>query len=273
MKEFIKKNFPLVFAKLKALRPKPKILLPKWNTLTYEPMKGVKMFFAPTGAWQKKYLNNSYDKFFFNRLKKMNLRGKTIYDIGAHIGFHSFYFARLVGPGGKVYSFEPHPKNVERFSLILGQNKDLQSIVSIFDIAISNKEGVEEFNLNNDIESGRSSGGFIDSADTIWDRAAFTNKGFVKTIVQTLPLDIAITKLNIKIGPDIIKIDVEGAESLVLEGSRKIIEKYHPLILVETHSAQNKIDVEYFLSSIGYELEILNKETDGRYFIEAKPKS
>ena len=111
MKQLIKNiTPPIIYALLRKLLVKPKTFSPKWNTLIYKPLEGLQIFFDPTGPWQKTILNNTYDTFLFKRLNSEALQGKIIYDIGAHIGFHSLYFARLVGPKGKIYAFEPNQK-------------------------------------------------------------------------------------------------------------------------------------------------------------------
>jgi len=38
--------------------------------------------------------------------------GMTVYDLGAHVGFYTLLFSRLVGPGGVVHAFEPVPRNI-----------------------------------------------------------------------------------------------------------------------------------------------------------------
>jgi FkbM family methyltransferase len=274
MKKIIKNiTPPLLYTWAKNTFSKPRRFQAEWVTLSYTPMLGVKMFFDPTGPWQKKLLDSSYDSFFFDRLKKMDMQGKTIFDIGAHIGFHSLYFARLVGAKGHVYSFEPNPKNVERFLLILDNNPDLKKILSVFPIALSNKKATEEFTAHEDVESGRSSGSFIESADPIWDKSAFKQRGFIKQKVKTLSLDEAFKELGILNKPDMLKIDVEGAESLVLEGGEKTIQKYKPIILMEVHSMSNMLRVASFLCKISYTIEILKEESDGRCFIQATPKA
>jgi FkbM family methyltransferase len=230
MKRIIK-NFtpPIIYALLRKLLVKPRTFSPQWNTLDYKPVSGIKIFFDPTGPWQKTILDNTYDSFLFKRLDTNKLQGKIVYDIGAHIGFHSLYFARLVGPKGKVYAFEPNPKNVERINLIRDKNPDIKNIITVCDVAVSNVLGTEEFSMSEDIESGRSSGGFIDTADTIWNREAFTMRGFTETTVKTVPMDLFKEELGIQEAPDLIKVDVEGAESLVLLGAKNILLSKNPL--------------------------------------------
>lgn len=274
MKNFLKEiTPPFLYAFLRKHLIKPRTFSPTWNTLTYKPLNGVQIFFDPTGPWQKTILDNTYDTFLFKRLDAYKLEGKVIYDIGAHIGFHSLYFARLVGPKGKVYAFEPNPKNIERLNLIRDKNPDIKNIITVCDVAVSNILGTEEFSMSEDIESGRSSGGFIDTADTIWGREAFAMRGFQEITVSTVPMDLFKQELGIQETPDLIKIDVEGAESLVLLGAKSTLMSKRPVILMEVHSMLNMFNVVSILSSISYEMEIIKEETDGRCFIEARPKS
>ena len=86
-------------------------------------------------------------------------------------------------------------------------------------------------------------------------------------------MDLFKEKLGIQDYPDILKIDVEGAEFLVLSGAKNILLNKKPTIFLEIHSMRNMFNVVSFLSALSYKLEILEEEPDGRVFIEAKPKS
>lgn len=274
MKKFLKNiTPPIIYTLLRKFLVKPRTFSPMWNTLTYKPVDGIQIYFDPAGPWQKTILDNAYDTFLFKRLAADKLEGKVIYDIGAHIGFHSLYFARLVGPKGKVYAFEPNPKNIERLNLIREKNPDIKNIITVCDVAVSNVLGTEEFSMSEDIESGRSSGGFIDTADTIWERGAFTMRGFKEMTVKTVPMDLFKQELGIEEAPDLLKIDVEGAESLVLLGAKNTLLSKKPIMLMEVHSMLNMFNVMSILSSLSYEVEIIKEESDGRCFIEARPKS
>lgn len=272
-KEMIKSiTPPIIYALARKIFVKPRTFSPEWCTLDYAPVKGIQIFFDPTGPWQKTIINNTYDSFLFKRLPADKLQGKVMYDIGAHIGFHSLYFARLVGPKGKVYAFEPNLKNVERLNLIRDKNPDIKNIITVLDVAVSNVLGTEEFSMSDDIESGRSSGGFIDTADTIWGRGAFKARGFTETMVRTIPMDLFKEELGIQDPPDFIKMDIEGAESLALLGAKNTLLTKKPIILLEVHSMLNMFNVMKLLSSLSYEMEVLKTEADGRCFLEARPK-
>ena len=53
--------------------------------------------------------------------------------------------------------------------------------------------------------------------------------------------------------PDLIKIDVEGAEVLVLQGARKVLSEYMPIILLSVHSDSLREDCVSFIKGLGYQ--------------------
>lgn len=262
---------PFIYELCKNILIGKKRYSPKWNTLTYGLMSGIKIFFDPSGSWQKKMVSGIYDTFIFNAIKTKKPSGKVIFDIGAHIGFHSLYFARLIGEDGKVYSFEPNSANFKRAELIFNENDDVKKRITIFNIAVSDKSETVEFNLNNDIESGRSSGNFIEKADTFWNKDMYAEKGFVKAKTRSIPIDSFKEELGINDSPDFIKIDVEGAEYLVLLGALKTLLAKKPVLFIEIHSMENMFNVVSLLHSLKYDMKILKKESNGVCFIEADP--
>jgi FkbM family methyltransferase len=60
-------------------------------------------------------------------LMSLELKGKTIYDIGGHIGFLTLFFARSVGNTGKVITFEPNPESCAK----LQENVRLNNFVNV----------------------------------------------------------------------------------------------------------------------------------------------
>ena len=68
------------------------------------------------------------------------------------------------------------------------------------------------------------------------------------------------------------KIDVEGAEYLVLEGGTGLLEKYRPTLLIEIHSVLNMKNVSKILAKYNYAFEVLKEDRKSRCFIAASPK-
>jgi hypothetical protein len=79
-------------------------------------------------------------------------------------------------------------------------------------------------------------------------------------LAPTVTVD-AVSAL-IKRYPDVIKIDVEGAELLVLRGARKTLQEGKPRVLLEVHSDSLKIECRGFLGRLGYVWETLDVEAD-----------
>jgi len=253
----------------RALRP-ARTYKPIWNTLSFAPLTGVRLFFDPTGSWQKKIMSGDYDTFLFEAVSTLKPEGKVIYDIGSHIGFHTLYFAQLVGPQGTVVAFEPNSANFERLRMNVHENPTLADHIQAFNVAASDKAGTVTFTTNNNIESGRSTGGFLDKADTYWSKDVFKQKGFSETTVEAVAVDDVTASLKLP-PPQIMKIDVEGAEYQVLLGARQTLTKHKPIIFVEVHSIAAMLDVTQFFASVSYSARIVNRESNGVCYVEAKP--
>ncbi len=144
--------------------------------------------------------------------------GDTVIDIGANIGMITLLASHLVGPRGRVLSFEPNPAPRRR----LQEHIEINSIknVEIFDVALSDAE--EQKTLIVD--------GSHDGIGTLAARPDFANvtqRHDLRTAIgdNVLPAELA--------GNVFIKIDVEGFEIRVLRGLGRTIEKYRPIILTE----------------------------------------
>ncbi len=263
---------PFLYDTVRSLIKGSKQPRPSWITLNYKPMVSVKLYLDPTGSWQQKMIDGSYDRFLFDQIAKLNPKGKTIYDLGAHIGYHSYYFAKLVSETGTVYAFEPNLANISRIEMILKNNPDLQKIVKLQKVAISDMTGKTEFNMSEDIESGRSSGNFIGKADPFFNKEVYKYKNFQKTEVSVTSLDDLTKDVDPRLLPDIIKIDIEGAEFLALKGATGLLERKKPVLFIEVHSMQNMFKIMTFLNSISYRSEIIHTENNGICYLQAQAK-
>lgn len=246
---------------------------PGWHVVNNGVLKKRWFYFNGGVSWHKEMLDGSYDAFFFDYLKKRDLSGKTILDIGAHVGYSALCFAELVGVKGRVLTFEPNPYNTRYIKETLAKNPELAQRIQLFEIALSSSNGHEDFIFSDKVEEGMSSGSFIESADTISEKSDYeARRGFKRTTVETARLDSLLESKMISGSVDIMKIDVEGAESLVLEGATETIRRHAPLLLIEVHSISNMYSVMQFLNNESYSSELLKKEPDGRCFIAAAKK-
>lgn len=226
------------------------------------------------GLWQKEYIEGTHDKKLFEYLdQRLNLAGKTVFDIGSHIGHHSLCFAQLVGETGKVFSFEPNPDNIDRMKVILSKNPDLAGRIHVSNVAISNTNGHAKFVFSGNIDNGMSSGSFLDGVSTPYDRQAYEEMHFRSMEVETCTLDSIHSRLGRETKVDVVKIDVEGAESLILESANQFLAAHRPLLLMEIHSEDNTQQVLRRLWEVNYRIDLLSFENENRLFIAAYPET
>lgn len=166
-------------------------------------------------------------------LEKTIVEGSIVFDLGGHVGFYTLLASELVGPNGKVFVFEPVPRNLFYLKGHLRLNH--VSNVTVVEAAVSDRGGKVSFE-----EGINSSVGHI----------APEGKLQVKTVV----LDELIFKRELPT-PDYIKIDVEGAEMLALSGAKSLLTNAHPVIFLATHGPRIHQECCHLLESLGYKLE------------------
>jgi FkbM family methyltransferase len=239
------------------------------ETVSTGVLAGAKLRLDARGAWQQAMLHDTYDVELFESLTKFPLTGKIVYDIGAHVGYHSLKFAALVGTTGHVYAFEPNPTNNERIEEHLALNPELARRITLCPCALSDTVGKTTFVSSADVDGGTSSGGFIDDASTLWAKRDYIEKtGFVTSTVTRNTIDALIDSGELT-PPDLIKLDVEGAEQLVLAGGKNTLTEHHPHILIEFHSIFSTYDCMRQLAELGYKTSLLKHEDDGRVIVIA----
>ncbi len=179
------------------------------------------------GCWLGTY-EHEKQKLFALEVKE----GDTVYDIGANAGFYTLLAAVLVGPSGHVYAFEPLPRNVHYLREHLRLNQITN--VDIVEAAISDKDGEDYFD---------------DSPGAAMGHLAASGSKRVKTV----RIDELVIK-KVLPPPDYLKIDVEGAESLVLTGAKNVLREIRPKIFLSTHGPTMHLQCCDLLKSFGYKL-------------------
>ena len=171
-------------------------------------------------------------------------------DCGCNFGFYSFFSASL-SKKNFVIAIEASSSTIEEFKINLSLN-DLNNI-KLVNKAVTDKDNeIVKFNLsNNDWESSVLKSNF-DIKETLTTQSITIDKLIKKDLVGNKKL--------------IIKIDVEGYDFNVLEGARKTIEIFSPLIIIEFSKyiiANKKFNYDYlenFLKLYEYEIYSLKGE-------------
>jgi len=184
-------------------------------------------------------------KWLTERLKP----GHIFFDVGAHHGWVSMWALPLVGHRGAVYSFEPSPANLS----ILNWHRNINNFLqwTIVPKAVCDEDAIgRRFFL---IDSGDSP---MNSLTTgVPGMPLMEGRDIGNIAVQTVTLDSFCTEAGVR--PDLVKIDVEGAELMVLRGASKVLSESHPTIILAVHpywlpTEQSPAQIVELLEVCGY---------------------
>ena len=200
------------------------------------------------------FIGGCIDPNEFAFLESVLKDGMVFVDAGANEGLYSLFASRCVGPSGRVFSFEPSQREFYR----LGCNIQLNGLDNVHAVQAGLAEVPGEIRLNvaDSSHAGQNTlGKFIYQVPLLRTErvSAQTLDGFAA--------ESGLTRL------DILKLDVEGAERRVLEGSRKVLSELRPMILFEASDSALKKqgsslpDVLDFLRSQNYRFYAFDEHT------------
>jgi len=197
---------------------------------------------GPHGCWL-----GIYERGAQRLLRSLVRAGDVVFDIGANVGFYALLAARLSGPNGRVIAFEPLASNVA----YLCRHLELNCL-----------ENVEILQLALSDENGR---GFIaESAGP--SMSTLASEGVP---VEVARLDDLVDSGRIPT-PQVLKIDVEGAESRVLQGARLTLARHRPKIILAAHGWRQGNACSRALRELGYTTsQLRDGAVDGNYSIFA----
>ncbi len=173
---------------------------------------------------------------FMTRTLKL---GQTFFDLGANGGYYTILGARLVGTSGLVFSFEPALDNLGHLQKNVSLNGLTQ--VRIIPAACSDSLAISLFETGANSALGRLSG---EATGGKYKK----QRGF--HVVPTVTVDAVVKQTGVT--PDVMKIDVEGAELAVLKGARRTLASEKPFIFLSVHSPALKASCLKFLRGLGY---------------------
>jgi FkbM family methyltransferase len=164
----------------------------------------------------KHFYWGEFEVDIINFLKSLLIDCSVFFDIGANIGIYTLLASKHIRKGGTVYSFEPSDWAYERLmeNLQLNESKN----VEVLKIAVSNFTGSKQFYI---------------CEDDAYNSLISTPMKEVQKVVEVKSIsidDFCIEHKIVKI--DILKIDVEGADYLVLKGAQNILRSDKPPLII-----------------------------------------
>lgn len=176
--------------------------------------------------------------------------GETVLDIGANTGYYTMLFSNIVGRRGHVHAFEPVAPTFD--GLIKRYKAEgIYSNVTLNRLIVCRNDG-EEWNIHLPGHDNGQASLVVHKAGS-WARS----DGWKSFTCETTSIDRYVYEM--KPGRvDFVKIDVEGAELLVLEGARRTLASQKPKILFEFYYEWTRdfgyaaVDIIGLLTSLGY---------------------
>jgi FkbM family methyltransferase len=168
--------------------------------------------------------------------------GDVVIDAGANKGDFSLWASRLVGPSGKVFSYEPEPENCKWIRKSISVNDYMN--IKLRQVALSDENGKVDLFL------GAKSGWH-----SIIDKDGRPYMTGEKIQVPSVTLDSEMNGQGInKI--KLVKMDVQGAEIKILRGAKEILSKSDDVVLlIDLHPKEiDVLEVGEILESYGFEI-------------------
>jgi len=178
-------------------------------------------------ATRSSFLFGTYEPEQTKLFEEFVKPGDVIYDIGAHFGYYTLLSSKLAGESGRVLAFEPSPGNLARLYRHIELN-DCKN-VQVLELAVSDHEGTAHFETR-------------------------TGSG-VGHLAESGPLEVRLTTLDSLSQyplPQVMKIDVEGAEVGVLQGGKNLFAQCKPVIFLSLHGDELKATCLKLLGDYGY---------------------
>lgn len=182
------------------------------------------------GSGNHGYWLGSYEMEKCARFAEAVPAGGVVFDLGGNVGYYTLISAVRAGPRGRVFVFEPLPRNLDFLRRHLALNR-IEN-VTVMDAAVADRSGTVRFAEDASTSKGRiGEGGALE--------------------VKSISLDDWIEK-GLLPAPNLLKIDIEGAELLALQGARRMLAAGHPPIFLSTHSGKVHSECLVFLESLRY---------------------
>ncbi len=171
-------------------------------------------------------LGSEWEAPLYTAFKEALRPAMTVLDVGASFGLYAIAAARLVGPAGRVFAFEPARETAAALRLHLEWN-GVADRVEVVEAVAAERSGEETF--------WEQETSFV--ASLVEGSARQEDASFRTPVAATPVPAVALDDLCARreIDPGIVKIDVEGGEARVLRGARALLARRRAVLFLEVH--------------------------------------
>jgi FkbM family methyltransferase len=180
-------------------------------------------FYKHRGYWFK---GRNRERQVMEAMAALAHPGNTVIEVGGHIGYVTLHLRGSVGASGKVVVFEPGPNNLP----YLKKNIAPFDNIELVEAACGDHNGEVDFWIEG--LSGQNNS--LDKQYKNFDanrKNAYSHEDMKRITVKMMTLDSYLAATGLR--PSLMKIDVEGAENLVLRGAERCLAEIRPTIIVE----------------------------------------
>lgn len=231
---------------------------PFLHTINAGPASGLR--FEVTLPRDKAIWAGTFEPEFSEMLRGGVCQGDVCYDIGGYRGYMSGVL--VLAGARRVVVFEPLPDNGAALQRLAQLNPALP--LQIEQLAVGGADGQARFKVMPDQSMGK-------LANSPFQPDVPAEREIVITVrrLDTLVFDDGFAR------PDLIKVDVEGAEVDVLNGAARTLREFRPRVFIEAHSAALAAACGQQLANLGYQvrqLELLALCPEETRHLVAEPK-
>jgi FkbM family methyltransferase len=200
------------------------------------------------------FVTGYYEPNEFFLLAQVFRPGMIFVDVGANMGLYTIFAARKIGERGTVLAIEPSTRECGR--LLKNVLANSLSNVRLVRKAVSDSLSDVDLLVAEDRWSGHNTLGAF----------AYGTPLAAKETVRTERLDDIVLREGLS-RVDVVKLDVEGSELRALKGAVGILERFHPMLLLEVsdralcHQGCNSAQIWDFCRQRGYQIFAFDKRT------------
>jgi FkbM family methyltransferase len=190
----------------------------------------------------------THERMVFGGLQRLVRPGDVVYDVGANVGLYARFLVSAFG-ASRVLAFEPMRNNVELLRKNIAVDPASAARVTVAEVALGDADGEELLQVD-DLMSASAALDRVRVGRPSQGREQFGLPALTEKVVVRR-LDTFCTEAHLP-PPDVIKVDIEGAEQLFLAGATETLTKYRPRLVMEMHEPNTTRQVLNTLERHGY---------------------